>query len=183
MLLQLDTLGANTDTTGTKRLVHFSQWFTDNFSLNPKLTKEVCTQILSDIVKSKKPITIQLVTQELKKHNINYPKSSYFHSYDVIFIMITLDGNLPLNMTISQDTINNIHNMFLAILKPHEKYCKINNAYCFFPYTYVAYKFFQLLHLDKLIQFYNLPAQHGAKLENCNNKWGFICNELNWTIM
>ena len=114
-------------------------------------------------------LNIQSVKCILRKLNL---KQYYEHAYHLIcringnkFIPITYDTEMKLRM------------MFKLIQNPYHKhsYPRIN----FFNYSYVAYKFFELLEMDYYSNAIRL-LQNNEKLEEHDRIWEKICGELEW---
>jgi len=69
-------------------------------------------------------------------------------------------------------------NMFLKIQEPFEKYCPAGRTN-FLSYSYVTYKFCQLLGYNEYLPHFNL-LKSKDKLRQQDKIWKNICNDMGW---
>ena len=68
--------------------------------------------------------------------------------------------------------------MFNDIQIPFAKYCPCERRN-FLSYSYILYKFFELLELDEHLPYLNLLKSRD-KLKRQDNTWKMICKYNNW---
>jgi len=158
-----------------KRENHFNEW------INQFQAKEITTvpQVIIDDLRL-----------ELKKQKITKPadithkkikellkKLSYNKYYEHIpYITIILHGSKP--PTMSKELEDKLRIMFYAIQKPFDKSCP-GNRVNFLSYSYVLYKFCELLGEDEYLQFFPLLKSR-EKLYKHDQIWKQITAELKW---
>jgi hypothetical protein len=158
-----------------KRENHFNEWvaqFQAKESTN--VPNEVIEQIRSEFKKQKikdvSEITHSKVRALLKKLNMN---KYYEH---VPYITTILNGIKP--PTMNQAMEDKLRLMFHHIQKPFEKHRPIDRKN-FLSYSYVLYKFCELLGEDDYLPCFQL-LKSKEKLYKQDQIWKKICHELSW---
>ena len=158
-----------------KRENHFNEW------INQFQAKEVTTvpqKIIEDlrIELKKQKITKQSdITHKKIKELLK--KLSYNKYYEHIpYITTILHGSKPPVM--SKELEDKLRNMFYAIQKPFDKFCP-GDRVNFLSYSYVLYKFCELLGEDEYLQFFPLLKSR-EKLYKHDQTWKLITSELRW---
>ena len=158
-----------------KRENHFNEWLSQ-FQAQEVTTipPEVITQLRSELKKMKiknlKEITHAKVRGILKKIRLN---KYYEH---VPYITNILNGITPLRMT--QVLEERLRQMFKDIQAPFDKHCPKNRKN-FLSYSYVLYKFCELLGEDDYLPCFPL-LKSKEKLYQQDLIWKEICDELRW---
>ena len=104
-------------------------------------------------------------------------KLGYNHLYEHIPYIINKLSNLP-PPKINGEIENNFLKMFMLIQEPWELY-KPKGRKNFLSYSYILYKFCELLELDHLLEFFPLLKSR-EKLQQQDKIWKNICSELQW---
>lgn len=158
-----------------KRENHFNEWvaqFQAKESTN--VPNEVIEQIRSEFKKQKikdvSEITHSKVRALLKKLNMN---KYYEH---VPYITTILNGIKP--PTMNQAMEDKLRLMFHHIQKPFEKHRPVDRKN-FLSYSYVLYKFCELLGEDDYLPCFQL-LKSKEKLYKQDQIWKKICRELSW---
>jgi len=158
-----------------KRENHFNEWvaqFQAKESTN--VPNEVIEQIRSEFKKQKikdvSEITHAKVRALLKKLNMN---KYYEH---VPYITTILNGLKP--PTMNQALEDRLRLMFHHIQKPFEKH-RPQDRKNFLSYSYVLYKFCELLGEDDYLPCFQL-LKSKEKLYKQDQIWKKICHELSW---
>lgn len=158
-----------------KRLSHFREWLTQ---FQAKESTDIDEDVYKDIV------------NELKKQRITDPKKlnrermqkilfklGYSHLYEHIPYIINKLSNIP-PPKISPDIEKKFYNMFMMIQKPWELY-KPKGRKNIISYSYIIYKFCELLELDNLLKYFPL-LKSGKKLMEHDEIWKKFCKYLKW---
>ena len=161
-----------------KRDNHLNEWilqFQGKESTN--IPDEVLTQLRIELKKEKindlKQITPNKVKSLLRK--LRYSKY-YEHA---TYIANSLTGIKPPVMSEQLDA--KIRQMFREIQDPFEKHCPSTRSN-FLSYSYVIYKFCELLGEDDYLPFFPL-LKSKEKLRQQDVIWKCICNELQWEFI
>lgn len=158
-----------------KRLNHFREWLNQ---FQAKQTPDIPEQIFIDIVKelNKNRIYDLSVLNKIKMKNI-LKKLKYNIYYEHITYIINKLNNLP-PPKITRDMEKLFISMFYNIQDPWELYKKPERKN-FLSYSYVLYKFCELLELDHLVDHFPLHKDPNKIMEN-DQIWEKICKYLNW---
>jgi hypothetical protein len=159
-----------------KRLNHFSEWLN---SIQAKATTEIGQDVIDAIrvefkktrTTQRKEITPAKVRQFLKKLNLN---KYYEHCHYVC----TLINGVPAPV-IDAELDETLRRMFVAIQEPFERAIKGTSRKNFLSYSYVLYKFCQLLGRDDLLCHFSL-LKSAEKLHAQDIIWKKIAHELCW---
>lgn len=158
-----------------KRLSHFKEW------LNQFQAKE--STDIDDII-------YELIVNEIKKSRIKDPKKlnrermqkilfklGYSNLYEHIPYIINKLSGLP-PPKISSDIEKKFCSMFMMIQQPWELY-KPKNRKNIISYSYIIYKFCELLELDHLLPYFPLLKSHKKLMEH-DIFWKKCCKHLRW---
>jgi hypothetical protein len=158
-----------------KRLNHFKEWLNQ---FQAKQSPEIPEQIFIDIVKelNKMRVTdLSMITRIKMKHILK--KLKYNNYYEHTHYIINKLNNLP-PPKITRDMEKVFISMFIKIQEPWEQY-KHPSRKNFLSYSYVLYKFCELLELDHLLECFTLHKDFDKIMEN-DQLWSKICKYLNW---
>lgn len=161
-----------------KRDNHFNEWILQlQAQEHTNIPSEVIEQIRSEFKKEKikklSEITPAKVRANLKKLKLN---KYYEH---VPYITNILNGITPPQMT--QELEEKLRQMFKEIQEPFNKHCPKNRKN-FLSYSYVLYKFCELLEEDEFLPCFPL-LKAKDKLYQQDVIWKDICNELQWEFI
>lgn len=161
-----------------KRSNHLSEWLAQfQAKESTEIPESVYEQILAELRKERvtdfKELSLPYMKKILKKLNLT---SYYEHRTHIIS---KLSGSPP--PTITRDTEERIRTMFRQIQAPFEKHCPPDRVN-FLSYSYVLHKFFELLELDNLVDYFPLLKSRD-KLRQQDKIWEKICEELRWEFI
>lgn len=162
-----------------KRLNHFSEWLN---SIQAKMTTEIPQETIDAIkaefkksrTSTRKEITPSKVRQYMKKLNLN---KLYEHAHYVC----TLINGIPAPR-LEPELEERLKYMFVAIQEPFERAIKDTPRKNFLSYSFVLYKFCELLGRDDLLCHFSL-LKSAEKLYQQDVIWKKICNELDWEFI
>ena len=158
-----------------KRINHFNEWLTQfQAKENTNIPSEIYKRVSDEIKKY----------SNLRSNNINYThirdilkKLGYNKYYEHIpNILNVLTGKIP--PTINSNTEELLRSMFKEIQPAFSKHCPKERKN-FLSYSYVLYKFCELLELDELLPHFNLLKSR-EKLQQQDFIWEKMCGELKW---
>jgi uncharacterized Zn finger protein (UPF0148 family) len=161
-----------------KRENHFNEWLSQ-FQAQEMTTipNEVIEQLRSELKKIKikklEDITHAKIRGLLKKLRLN---KYYEH---VPYITNILNGIKPPSMP--QELEEYLRIMFKDIQKPFDNNCPTERKN-FLSYSYVLYKFCELLSEDKYLQYFPL-LKSKEKLYQQDVIWKKICHDLRWEFI
>jgi hypothetical protein len=161
-----------------KRINHFREWCNQvQGKESTDIPNEVFEKILNEIKKEKiidtKTITYNKMREILKRLRIN-------KYYEHINYIINRINGIP-TPQFSPELEEKLCNMFRDIQAPFLKHCPKDRKN-FLSYSYVLYKFFQILGLNEYLKFFPLLKSR-EKLYAQDQIWKKICEELNYTII
>jgi len=158
-----------------KRSNHFAEWLSQiQAKESTEISAEVFDQILVEIkkerIKDMSKITADKMRDYLKKLKLN---KYYEH---IPYIIYRLNGLKP--PTIGKELEEKLRIMFKEIQQPFESVCPTNRKN-FLSYSYVLYKFFELLGLDEYKNRFTLLKSR-TKLHDQDKIWRDICKLTKW---
>jgi len=161
-----------------KRINHFREWCNQvQGKESTDIPNEVFEKILNEIKKEKiidtKSITYNKMREILKRLRIN-------KYYEHINYIINRINGIP-TPQFSTELEEKLCNMFKDIQAPFLKHCPKERKN-FLSYSYVLYKFFQILCLNEYLKFFPLLKSR-EKLYAQDQIWKKICEELNYPII
>jgi hypothetical protein len=161
-----------------KRINHFREWCNQvQGKESTDIPNEIFEKILNEIKKEKisdtRNITYNKMREILKRLRIN-------KYYEHINYIINRINGIP-TPQFSAELEDKLCNMFRDIQAPFLKHCPKDRKN-FLSYSYVLYKFFQILGLNEYLKFFPLLKSR-EKLYAQDQIWKKICEELNYTII
>jgi hypothetical protein len=161
-----------------KRINHFREWCNQvQGKESTDIPDEIFERILSEIKKEKildlKKITYAKMRDILKRLRIN-------KYYEHINYIINRINGIP-TPQFSPELEDKLCNMFKSIQAPFLKHCPKDRKN-FLSYSYVLYKFFQILGLHEYLKYFPLLKSR-EKLYIQDQIWKKICIELNYEII
>lgn len=161
-----------------KRENHFNEWISqfqaqETTNIPHEMIECLQKELKKQKITNKSEITHAKVKVLLKKMNYN---KYYEH---VPYITIRLNGINPPQMSMELEA--RLRLMFNDIQKPFERHCP-NDRKNFLSYSYVLYKFCELLDEDDYLPCFPL-LKSKEKLYQQDVIWKKICNELQWEFI
>jgi hypothetical protein len=161
-----------------KRINHFREWCNQvQGKESTDIPDEIFEKILNEIKKEKiedtKTITYTKMREILKRLRIN---KYYEH---INYILNRING-IP-TPQFSSELEDKLCLMFRDIQAPFLKHCPKDRKN-FLSYSYVLYKFFQILGLNEYLKYFPLLKSR-EKLYLQDQIWKKICEELNYPII
>jgi|688.fasta_scaffold01811_35 hypothetical protein len=161
-----------------KRINHFREWCNQvQGKESTDIPNEVFEKILNEIKKEKihdtKNITYNKMREILKRLRIN-------KYYEHINYIINRINGIP-TPQFSAELEEKLCSMFRDIQAPFLKHCPKDRKN-FLSYSYVLYKFFQILGLNEYLKFFPLLKSR-EKLYAQDQIWKKICEELNYKVI
>jgi hypothetical protein len=161
-----------------KRINHFREWCNQvQGKESTDIPNDVFEKILNEIKKEKivdtKKITYSKMREILKRLRIN-------KYYEHINYIINRINGIP-TPQFSAELEEKLCSMFRDIQGPFLKHCPKDRKN-FLSYSYVLYKFFQILGLNEYLKFFPLLKSR-EKLYIQDQIWKKICEELNYKII
>ena len=158
-----------------KRINHFNEWLAQiQAKESTDIPQEVFDAILTELKKERITelgnIKTSKIREILKKLKFN---KYYEHAPH---IMNRINGkNAPV---ITRETEEKLRHMFIEIQPSFQKHCPAGRSN-FLSYSYVLYKFCELLELDEYLP--NFPILKNRDKLFCQDKiWQMICQDLQW---
>ena len=158
-----------------KRINHFNEWLCQfQGKETTDIPEDVYNQIILEIKKERivnmALITPQKIRQYLKKLKLN---KYYEHTTHIINRLNGISSPI-----IDKETENKLRRMFKDIQEPFMKVCPKDRKN-FLSYSYVLYKFVELLQMNELKKYFPLLKSR-EKLHLQDLIWKDICNLLEW---
>ena len=177
------TLGYSEDTSSDyasfsyKRANHFTEWLN---STQAKETTEVPTEVIEGVMQIfyEQRLKITDITTEKVRAALKAKRQRrYYENVQLIHSLIT--GQQPMRFTPEQEA--RLRAMFSQIQDPFEKNCPSTRKN-FLSYSYVLYKFVELLALDYFKSSFSL-LKGRDKLYRQDQIWQKICADLDWEFI
>ena len=161
-----------------KRINHFNEWLAQfQAKESTEIPEDIFQAILEELKKERisnveqiKPTKIREILKKLKFTNF------YEH---VPYILNRINGKTAPVM--SREVEETLRFMFKEIQSSFVKHCPKNRSN-FLSYSYVLYKFCELLELDNYLQCFPL-LKNRDKLYNQDKIWQLICSDLRWEFI
>lgn len=162
-----------------KRINHFKEQLSHfQAKETTKIPQEVYDAILVEFKKEKRTNLANLNKQKVKRYLQKYSHLGYHKYYENINqIICHLNGYKPFYM--KPEVEEQLCNMFIKIQEPFDRHCPPGRTN-FLSYSYVIYKFCQLLGYYEYLQYFNLHKSKD-KLRQHDKIWKKICGDLGWT--
>ena len=161
-----------------KRENHFNEWLSqfqaqEMTSIPPEVIEQLRGELKKMKIKKLEDITHSKIRGLLKKLRLN---KYYEH---VPYITNILNGIKPPNMP--QELEEYLRIMFKDIQKPFDDNCPSERKN-FLSYSYVLYKFCELLSEDEYLQYFPL-LKSKEKLYQQDVIWKKVCRDLKWEFI
>ena len=161
-----------------KRINHFREWCNqvqgkESTDIPDEIFEKILIEIKKEKIENTKTITYNKMREILKRLRIN-------KYYEHINYIINRINGIP-TPQFSPELEDKLCNMFRDIQGPFLKHCPKDRKN-FLSYSYVLYKFFQLLNLDEYLKYFPLLKSR-EKLYVQDQIWKKICEELNYEII
>ena len=158
-----------------KRSNHFAEWLSqiqakESTEISAEIFDQILVEIKKERIKDMSKITADKMRDYLKKLKLN---KYYEH---IPYIIYRLNGLKP--PTIGKELEEKLRLMFKEIQQPFETVCPTNRKN-FLSYSYVLYKFFELLGLDEYKNRFTLLKSR-TKLHEQDKIWRDICKLTKW---
>jgi hypothetical protein len=158
-----------------KRINHFNELLAQfQAKGSTEIPQDIFDQIITELKKQRitdfKNLKHKQMREILRKLKLN-------RQYDHIpFIISRLNGSIAPVM--SRETEEKLRHMFKEIQPSFQKHCPKNRRN-FLSYSYVLYKFCELLELDEFLGSFPL-LKNRDKLYQQSKVWEQICREMGW---
>jgi hypothetical protein len=139
-----------------------------------EIPEDVYIEILQELDKNRIKDPSDLTNSKLRTILKKIDQNRYYEH--IPFIIYQLTGLKP--PTIDSKTRKRLIDMFNDIQIPFAKYCPLDRRN-FLSYSYILYKFFELLELDEHLPYLNLLKSRD-KLHQQDIIWDKICIDLGW---
>ena len=161
-----------------KRINHFREWCNqvqgkESTDIPDEIFEKILTEIKKEKIVDTKTISYNKMRDILKRLRIN-------KYYEHINYIINRINGIP-TPQFSQELEDKLCNMFRNIQAPFLKHCPKDRKN-FLSYSYVLYKFFQILGLHEYLKYFPLLKSR-EKLYVQDQIWKKICLELNYEII
>lgn len=161
-----------------KRINHFNEWLAqfqakESTEIPSEVYEAICAELKKERISDYRTLSRQKVREILKKLKYN---KYYEH---VPHILNRLNGqNAPV---MSREIEEKLRYMFKEIQPAFQKHCPKERSN-FLSYSYVLYKFCELLELDEYLPSFPL-LKNRDKLYVQDKIWELICRELGWQFI
>lgn len=161
-----------------KRINHFNELLAQfQAKGSTEIPQDVFDQIVTELKKQRitdfKTLKYKQMREVLRKLKLN-------RQYDHIpFIISRLNGSIAPVMT--RETEEKLRHMFKEIQPSFQKHCPKNRRN-FLSYSYVLYKFCELLGLDEFLGSFPL-LKNRDKLYQQSKVWEHICEDMQWQYL
>ena len=158
-----------------KRLSHFKEWLLQFQAKEvTNIDNSIYNNIVEELKKNRIDDTSKITRNKLQKILF---KLGYSYLYEHIPFIINKLSNIP-PPKISQDIEKQFYKMFIMIQEPWEIY-KPKNRKNIISYSYIIYKFCELLELDNLLKYFPL-LKSSKKIQEHDMIWKKFCKHLKW---
>ena len=141
------------------------------------IPEEVMNEVICEIKKRRIQNVAELTEKDMREILKKLNRSKYYeHS---AHILSRLNGNPP--PTITPEIEEKIRAMFQEIQAPFLLYCPDDRTN-FLSYSYILYKFFELLELDEYKAYFSLLKSRDRLIEH-DAIWKKICAYLSWEFI
>lgn len=161
-----------------KRINHFNEWLAqiqakESTDIPPEVFESILAELKKERITDIGNIKTSKIREILKKLKYN---KYYEHA---AHIMNRINGkNAPV---ITRETEEKLRHMFIEIQPSFQKHCPAGRSN-FLSYSYVLYKFCELLELDEYLP--NFPVLKNRDKLFCQDKiWQLICQDLRWQFI
>jgi hypothetical protein len=141
------------------------------------IPEEVMNEVVMEIKKRRIDNIADLSEEDIRQILKKLGRSKYYEHR--AHILSRLNGNPP--PTITPEIEEKIRAMFQEIQAPFLMYCP-NDRTNFLSYSYILYKFFELLELDEYKVYFPLLKSRDRLIAH-DTIWKKICDYLNWEFI
>lgn len=141
------------------------------------IPEEVMNEVICEIKKRRIQNIAQLTDTDMREILKKLNRSKYYEH--ATHILSRLNGNPP--PTITPEIEEKIRAMFQEIQAPFLLYCPDDRTN-FLSYSYILYKFFELLELDEYKSYFSLLKSRDRLIEH-DQIWKKICEYLRWEFI
>ena len=141
------------------------------------IPEEVMNEVVLEIKKRRIDNIADLSEEDIRQILKKLGRSKYYEHR--AHILSRLNGNPP--PTITPEIEEKVRAMFQEIQAPFLLYCP-NDRTNFLSYSYILYKFFELLDLDEYKVFFPLLKSRDRLIAH-DQLWKKICDYLNWEFI
>ena len=141
------------------------------------IPEEVMNEVVLEIRKRRISNIADLTEKEIREILKKLGRSKYYEH--AAHILSRLNGNPP--PTITPEIEEKIRAMFQEIQAPFLLYCP-NDRTNFLSYSYILYKFFELLDLDEYKVYFPLLKSRDRLIAH-DQIWAQICSYLHWEFL
>ena len=161
-----------------KRINHFNEWISQiQGKESTDIPEEIFEQIVAEIKKEKIKDLTKLSYNKMRYILKKLHRNKYYEH--IYYIIYRLNGIPAPNF--SPELEEKLRNMFKEIQSPFLKYCPPDRKN-FLSYSYVLYKFCQLLERDEYLKYFTLLKSR-EKLHLQDQIWNKICDEVQWEFI
>jgi predicted RNA-binding Zn-ribbon protein involved in translation (DUF1610 family) len=176
-IIIIDEENQTKDYSAYKRINHFIEWLNQ---IQGKESTEIPSKVYDDIIKEIKLRNIKdlaKLNMKIMRQILHKLRLSKYYEH-TIYIINKLN-NLP-TPNFTRVIENDLKLRFVLIQKPWLTY-KSPKRKNFLSYSYVLYKFCEMLHMDEYLVYFTL-LKSDMKLREQDELWEKICKSLDWTF-
>ncbi len=161
-----------------KRINHFNEWLAQfQAKESTEIPEEIFKEILNELKKERITNTESIKQSKIREILKKLKCTNYYEH--VPYILNRINGrNAPV---MPRETEEKLRFMFKEIQSSFIKHCPKNRSN-FLSYSYVLYKFCELLGLDEYLQCFPI-LKNRDKLYNQDKIWQLICKDLGWEFI
>ena len=141
------------------------------------IPEEVMNEVICEVKKRRIQNIAELTEKDMREILKKLNRSKYYEH--AAHILSRLNGNPP--PTITPEIEEKIRAMFQEIQAPFLLYCPDDRTN-FLSYSYILYKFFELLELDDYKAYFSLLKSRDRLIEH-DMIWKKICDSLRWEFI
>jgi predicted RNA-binding Zn-ribbon protein involved in translation (DUF1610 family) len=158
-----------------KRINHFNEWLAQiQAKESTDIPQDVYTAIITELKKERITDTSNIKTSKIREILKKLKFNKYYEH--AAHIMNRINGKTA--PVITRETEEKLRHMFIEIQPSFQKHCPSGRSN-FLSYSYVLYKFCELLELDEYLP--NFPILKNRDKLFCQDKiWQQICSDLRW---
>jgi len=161
-----------------KRINHFNEWLAQFQAKESTEIPEDIFQAILEELKKERIVSVEDVKQVKIREILKKLKCTNFYEH-VPYILNRINGKTAPVM--SREIEEKLRFMFKEIQSSFVKHCPKTRSN-FLSYSYVLYKFCELLELDDYLQCFPL-LKNRDKLYNQDKIWERICTDLRWQFI
>jgi hypothetical protein len=161
-----------------KRINHFNEWLAQFQAKESTEIPEDVFQAILEELKKERIVSVEDIKQVKIREILKKLKCTNFYEH-VPYILNRINGKTAPVM--SREVEEKLRFMFKEIQSSFVKHCPKTRSN-FLSYSYVLYKFCELLELDDYLQCFPL-LKNRDKLYNQDKIWERICTDLRWQFI